>query len=89
MGPELLDIDNYIHIWIALTEPENLGVCEQEPIGPRETIQPGAEAVFTEEWHLLPMAFPGDGEEVDLAAFTHTVETLTAGGKSSGDGSKL
>ena len=35
------------------------------------------------------MAYPGDGEEVDLAAFTHTVETQTAGGKSNRDGSKL
>ena len=61
--------------------------CGQEPIGPRETIPPGAEASFTEEWHLLPMPFPAHGEDIDLAAFTRSVETQTAA--VGGDGPRL
>jgi len=34
--------------------------CEIEPIGPQETIQPGAEASFTETWSLAQCEFPKD-----------------------------
>ena len=40
-------------------------------------IEAGGEASFTEEWHLLPMDFPAQGEDVDLAAFTARVEAET------------
>ncbi len=42
--------------------------CELEPIGPMETLAPGAAASFTEEWQLEPFAFPIGGRPVDLQA---------------------
>lgn len=41
-------------------------MCEIEPIGPRETLAPGATASFTEEWELVPYAYPKAQETVDL-----------------------
>ena len=35
-------------------------MCEVEPIGPRETIQPGEEVSFTEHWELFEMQYPGN-----------------------------
>ncbi len=40
---------------------------ELEPIGPWETIQPGGQASFTEEWELFPFESPKQGAEIDLA----------------------
>lgn len=40
---------------------------ELEPIGPRERLEPGQSASFTEEWHLAPFPFPKAGESIDLA----------------------
>lgn len=42
-------------------------MVELEPIGPREILQPGEEASFTETWTLSEMKFP-EGEAVDLEA---------------------
>ncbi|WP_202921526.1 hypothetical protein [Anatilimnocola aggregata] len=39
---------------------------ELEPIGPRERLQPGESAAFTEEWFLLSHPFPAAGEQIDL-----------------------
>jgi len=50
--------------------------CELEPIGPRETIEPGGRASFTEEWWLVPYDFPGR-KDVDLKAFEAFVKELT------------
>lgn len=50
-------------------------MCELEPIGPRETLAPGQSASFTEEWWLLPHAFPGK-TDVDLKAISGIVERL-------------
>lgn len=36
----------------------NRPMCELEPIGPRERIEPGQSASFTETWHLLAHPFP-------------------------------
>ncbi|MCA9179678.1 MAG: hypothetical protein KDB14_34720 [Planctomycetales bacterium] len=36
-------------------------MCELEPIGPRERIEPGKSAAFTETWSLLPHKFPANG----------------------------
>jgi len=47
-------------------------VCELEPIGPTEVLEPGESASFTEEWWLLDYDFPGDPEDDDprrVAAF--------------------
>jgi hypothetical protein len=47
---------------------------ELEPIGPRETLAPGESASFTEEWELVPFAFPAAGEEPDLATLAALAE---------------
>jgi CubicO group peptidase (beta-lactamase class C family) len=48
---------------------------ELEPIGPRERLEPGQAASFTEEWHLQPFAFPASGEKVDLVKLRAAVES--------------
>ena len=48
-------------------------MCELEPIGPRELLEPGESASFTEEWWLLPWQFPASGEQVDLEAVGQAV----------------
>ena len=40
--------------------------CELEPHGPRNAIEPGASASFTEHWYLLPHKFPVAGGQLDL-----------------------
>ncbi|MCC7265210.1 MAG: hypothetical protein IT369_22110 [Candidatus Latescibacteria bacterium] len=55
-----------ISIWYNGTE-----VCELEPIGPRERLAPGQSASFSEDWWLLPYAFPGD--RVDAKAVAQLV----------------
>jgi len=53
----------------------NEGVnCELEPIGPRETIEPGQSASYTEEWWLIPYDFPKEDEKVDVKSFTNYVK---------------
>jgi hypothetical protein len=42
---------------------------ELEPIGPRERLQPGESASFTEEWFVLNYPFPKADEKIDLPAF--------------------
>ncbi|MFW6163881.1 MAG: hypothetical protein ACODAJ_14010, partial [Planctomycetota bacterium] len=49
-----------ISIWYYKDE-----LCELEPIGPKTNIAPGETASFTEDWWLLPRAFPEDPAEVD------------------------
>ena len=48
---------------------------ELEPIGPRERLQPGESASFTEEWSLLPHPFPKEGQQVDLKQLRERVKT--------------
>jgi hypothetical protein len=50
-----------ISIWYFKDE-----MCEIEPIGPRETLAPGASASFAEEWELLPHRFPKAPAFADL-----------------------
>jgi hypothetical protein len=50
---------------------------ELEPIGPRERLQPGDVASFTEEWHLLQHPFPKAGEQIDLVRLRAQVERET------------
>ena len=54
-------------------------LVELEPIGPRQTIAPGAEAAFTEEWYLLEHPHPREGEQVDLRAVAAEVAAAEAG----------
>lgn len=46
---------------------------ELEPIGPRERLQPGESASFTEDWWLLSFPFPKEGQQVDLKALNSLV----------------
>ena len=46
---------------------------ELEPIGPRERLEPGQAAAFTEEWFLLSHPFPKVGEKIDLVRFREQV----------------
>jgi hypothetical protein len=50
-----------ISIWYNKNE-----MCELEPIGPRETLAPGASASYSEEWELLPYRFPQGADVADL-----------------------
>jgi hypothetical protein len=52
-------------------------VCELEPIGPMETLAPGASASFTETWYLLPQPFPADRRAVDAAEVARKVASAT------------
>ena len=53
-----------LSIWYPAERP----MCELEPIGPREILNPGERAFFTEEWFLAPHKFPGSGPKVNLPA---------------------
>jgi hypothetical protein len=56
-----------ISVWYPQVTPREAGKIELEPIGPRERLQPGQSASFTEEWFLLLHPFPKAGESLDLA----------------------
>lgn len=49
-------------------------VCELEPIGPKENIGPGEGVSFTEDWWLAKVAFPGEGEMVELGVIKKIVQ---------------
>lgn len=48
---------------------------ELEPIGPRERLQPGESASFTESWTLLPFPFPKAGSQIDLNKLNELVKS--------------
>ena len=50
---------------------------ELEPHGPRNHIEPGASASFTEDWYLLPHPFPKAGENLDLEKLAAQVQNET------------
>jgi hypothetical protein len=62
---------------ISIWYPEDRRV-ELEPIGPRERLQPGKSAAFTEEWFLLPYKFPASGQDVDLKSVEKLVKSAFA-----------
>ena len=43
---------------------------ELEPIGPRERLQPGESASFTEDWSIIPFDYPKAGQRIDLKALS-------------------
>lgn len=51
-------------------------MVELEPIGPRQTLQPGERASFTEHWWLRPATFPGADAEIDPPQLQRTLEQL-------------
>ena len=58
-----------ISIWYYKDE-----LCELEPIGPRTNMAPGKTASFTEDWWLLPYAFPKAPGKVDPGTVAAAVE---------------
>jgi hypothetical protein len=54
---------------------------ELEPIGPRERIEPGGSAAFTEVWYLLPLKYPAEDEQIDLDHLQQLVDGETEGVK--------
>lgn len=61
---------------ISIWYPQDRRV-ELEPIGPRERLGPAESASFTEDWWLLPHAYPKDGAQVDLHQLSRVVERET------------
>ena len=51
-------------------------MVELEPIGPRQRIEPGESAAFTEEWWLAPFQFPDESRNVDLTTLKEVADTL-------------
>ncbi len=49
-------------------------MCELEPIGPRERLQPGEAAAFTEHWWLHPHPYPAEDEDLNLKAIAQLAE---------------
>ncbi|MCY2964096.1 MAG: hypothetical protein NT069_10705 [Planctomycetota bacterium] len=52
-------------------------MCELEPIGPREKIEPGKSASFTETWYVMPRSFPKDPSAVPVKEIAEAVEKYT------------
>jgi len=52
-------------------------MCELEPMGPRETLNPGESASFTEDWWLFTYDYPQEGKEVNLEAIKEFVQKKT------------
>lgn len=50
-------------------------MCEVEPIGPMETIEPGQEASFTEYWYLFDYPYPND-KPADLKNIQNKINRL-------------
>lgn len=51
---------------------------ELEPIGPRERLNPGESASFTEDWWLLKFPFPKEGEQINLRRLNEQVAKQTS-----------
>jgi CubicO group peptidase (beta-lactamase class C family) len=60
---------------ISVWYPEGNRV-ELEPIGPRERLEPGQAASFTEEWYLQSYPFPKQGEKIDLAKLRAAIQQM-------------
>ncbi len=63
-----------ISIWYVENWRDWLSTCELEPIGPKETLQPGEQATFTEEWWLIPYDFPENSRDLDLEKVQRVAE---------------
>jgi hypothetical protein len=64
-----------ISIWYP--QPTQTPAVELEPIGPRERLQPGETAGFTEHWWLIENAFPKSGAPLDAKALGDKIERET------------
>jgi CubicO group peptidase (beta-lactamase class C family) len=61
---------------ISVWYPQQADRIELEPIGPRERLEPGQVASFTEDWYLRQYPFPKSGEQVDLVQLRSAVDAL-------------
>lgn len=52
-------------------------MCELEPIGPREDIQPGQSVSFTEQWWLIQYEFPKKPADIDPEQVAQAVQKYT------------
>jgi hypothetical protein len=59
---------------ISVWYPDN-DMIELEPIGPREILNPGAKAAFTETWTLLRYPYPGR-EQIDASEIADKVPSI-------------
>lgn len=59
---------------ISVWYPQSGGMIELEPIGPRERLEPGQVASFTEAWSVAECPYPQTGGDVDLARVRAIVE---------------
>jgi hypothetical protein len=64
---------------LSVWYPQQGGMIELEPIGPRERLEPGQTAEFTEEWSVGRFAYPAAGQQVDLVRLQQLVESAAAG----------
>lgn len=55
-------------------DQKRIPTVELEPIGPANDLAPNTRASFTEHWFVLPNAFPGEGQDLNLAALAEKVE---------------
>ena len=51
-------------------------MCELEPIGPREKLEPGESASFTETWWLVPHRYPQTGQGADIHGVATQVSAI-------------
>ena len=51
-------------------------MIELEPIGPREHLEPGESASFTEDWWLVPYKFPGVESTIQPSELAKTTVKL-------------
>jgi CubicO group peptidase (beta-lactamase class C family) len=58
---------------ISVWYPQKGGMIELEPIGPRERLEPGQVAKFTEHWSVFDFDYPRAGSEIDLGKLQTTV----------------
>lgn len=60
---------------LSVWYPQQGGMIELEPIGPRERLEPGQTAEFTEEWSVGEFPYPAAGQQIDLARLQQMVES--------------
>jgi CubicO group peptidase (beta-lactamase class C family) len=63
---------------LSVWYPQQGGMIELEPIGPRERLEPGQSAEFTEEWSVGRFPFPAAGQQIDLQQLQQLVESAAA-----------
>lgn len=68
---------------LSVWYPQQGGMIELEPIGPRERLEPGQTAEFTEEWSVGGFPYPAAGQQIDLTRLQQLVESAAAAGAGS------